>query len=165
LRVRLIGPGDLATWCRMRVALWPAEPEGDLIRDAEAHLQGAGALQAVFLCEAAPGQPLGMIELSLRSYADGCRSMPVPYVEGWYVVPEARRGGVGRALMAAAERWARARGYTEIASDALLENRESERAHLALGFAEVERAIRFRKDLERSGSEALARPANVARSK
>jgi aminoglycoside 6'-N-acetyltransferase I len=131
----------------MRAALWPAEPEGDLVREAEAWLGGAGGLQAVFLCEAASGRPLGMIELSLRSYAEGCRSMPVPHVEGWYVVPEARRRGVGRALIAAAERWARDQGHTELASDAVLDNHGSERAHLALGFEEVERAIHFRKDL------------------
>ena len=81
MRVRPIEPGDMGTWCRMRAALWPAEPEGDLAREAEAWLGGAGGLlEAVFLCEAPSGQPLGMIELSLRSYAEGCRSMPVPYV-------------------------------------------------------------------------------------
>jgi aminoglycoside 6'-N-acetyltransferase I len=147
MRVRPVEPGDLRAWCRMRACLWPAEPEGDLLREAKAYLGGAGALQAVFLCEAASGQALGMIELSLRSCAEGCSSVPVPYVEGWYVVPEARRQGVGGALIAAAEEWARDRGYTEIASDAVLDNRESERAHLALGFQEVERAIHFRKDL------------------
>jgi aminoglycoside 6'-N-acetyltransferase I len=52
-------------------------------------------------------------------------------------------------LVKAAEDWAIVRGYTEIASDALLENTISERAHKALGFAEVERAIRFRKGLKR----------------
>jgi aminoglycoside 6'-N-acetyltransferase I len=87
------------------------------------------------------GEPLGMLELSLRSVAEGCRATPVPYVEGWYVVPEARRRGMGRELMMAAETWARERGYTEIASDALVDNFEPERAHLALGFEEVERAI------------------------
>jgi aminoglycoside 6'-N-acetyltransferase I len=49
--------------------------------------------------------------------------------------------------MAAAEQWARERGYAEIASDAVIDNHVSERAHLALGFAEVERAIHFRKEL------------------
>jgi aminoglycoside 6'-N-acetyltransferase I len=151
MRVRPVGPGDLRAWCRMRTCLWPAEPEGDLLREARAYVGGAGPLSVVFLCEAAPGQALGMIELSLRSYAEGCSSVPVPYVEGWYVVPEARRLGVGRALIAAAEEWARERGYTEIASDAVLDNRESERAHLALGFEEVERAIHFRKELRPAG--------------
>ena len=50
--------------------------------------------------------------------------------------------------MAAAETWAGERGYTEIASDAVIDNLLSERAHLALGFVEVERAIHFRKDLQ-----------------
>ena len=140
--VRRIGRGDLRAWCRLRVALWPDEPEGDLREKAEAHLRGEGLLAAVLLCEDASGDALGMIELSLRSFADGCRSMPVPHIEGWYVVPEARRSGVGRALVAAAERWMR-----DLGPDALLGNLESERAHLALGFEEVERAIRFRKDL------------------
>jgi aminoglycoside 6'-N-acetyltransferase I len=137
VRVRPIEPGDLAAWCRLRIALWPDEPQRDLMREAEAHFQGEGLLAAVLLCEDASGNALGMIELSLRSFADGCRSMPVPYVEGWYVVPEARRRGIGRALVAAAERWARDLGHTEMASDALLGNLESERAHLALGFEEV----------------------------
>jgi aminoglycoside 6'-N-acetyltransferase I len=151
--VRLIGPGDVETWCRMRAALWPDAPEGELMREAEAHLRGEGLLAAVFLCQTASGHTLGMIELSLRSFADGCRSMPVPYVEGWYVVPEARHRGIGRALVVAAERWARDLGHTEMASDALLGNQESERAHLALGFEEVERAIRFRKDLTGHGAQ------------
>jgi len=147
MRIRLIGPGDMGTWCRMRRALWPDAAERDLIREAEAYFDGASFLEAVFLGEAPSDEPLGMLELSLRSVAEGCRTTPVPYVEGWYVVPEARRRGVGRDLVAAAETWARDRGYTEIASDALIDNPVSERAHLALGFEEVERAIHFRKDL------------------
>ena len=86
--------------------------------------------------------------MSLRSIAEGCRTTPVPYVEGWYVMPEARRRGIGRELMGAAESWARERGDVEIASDALIDNLPSERAHRALGFVEVERAIHFRKDLQ-----------------
>jgi aminoglycoside 6'-N-acetyltransferase I len=147
MRIRLIGPDDVATWCTMRHALWPDAAECDLMREAQAYFDGASSLQAVFLGETASGEPSGMLELSLRSIAEGCRTTPVPYVEGWYVVPEARRGGMGRRLMAAAEQWARERGYAEIASDAVIDNHVSERAHLALGFAEVERAIHFRKDL------------------
>ena len=35
--------------------------------------------------------------------ADGCTTHPVGYVEGWYVDPDVRRKGVGKALVAAAE--------------------------------------------------------------
>jgi aminoglycoside 6'-N-acetyltransferase I len=94
------------------------------------------------------GKIVGMLELSLRPYADGCESSPVPFIEGWYIAPDMRRTGVGRALVTAAEQWALDNGYAEMASDALLENTESERAHTALGFEVVERAIRFRKVLK-----------------
>ena len=50
--------------------------------------------------------------------------------------------------MAAAETWACERGYAEIASDALIDDLLSAHAHLALGFAEVERQVHFRKDLQ-----------------
>jgi aminoglycoside 6'-N-acetyltransferase I len=86
--------------------------------------------------------------LSLRPYVDGCDSSPVPFIEGWYVAPEARRTGVGGTLVRAAEAWAIAQGYSEMASDALLDNDVSHWAHASLGFEEVERAIRFRKSLK-----------------
>jgi aminoglycoside 6'-N-acetyltransferase I len=146
--VRRIGPGDLEAWWRMRRALWPEAAPAELLEEAEAHFRGASPLQAVFLGVGPTGAPSGMLELSLRSVAEGCRTTPVPYVEGWYVIPEARRRGIGKELMAAAETWARERGYTEIASDALIDNLPSERAHRALGFLEVERTIHFRKDLQ-----------------
>ncbi|HEX2480223.1 MAG TPA: GNAT family N-acetyltransferase [Geminicoccaceae bacterium] len=154
--VRPIGPGDLEAWCRMRRALWPEATPAELLEEAEAYLRGASPLQAVFLGAGPAGEPLGMLELSLRSVAEGCCTTPVPYVEGWYVVPEARRRGVGSGLMAAAEAWARARGYAEIASDAVIGNRLSERAHRALDFVEVERAIHFRKDLQAGGADESA---------
>jgi aminoglycoside 6'-N-acetyltransferase I len=140
----------------MRQALWPEVAAEELRAEAEAHFAEASQ-QAVFLAEGPADEPLGMIELSLRSYAEGCRTAPVPYIEAWYVAPQARRRGVGRALVAAAEQWARARGYGEIASDTLLDNRVGERAHLALGFAEVERAIHFRKDLAAGSVGAASR--------
>jgi aminoglycoside 6'-N-acetyltransferase I len=141
----------------MRQALWPEAAARELMREAGAYFDGASGLEAVFLAEASSGEALGMLELSLRSVAAGCCITPVPYVEGWYVVPVARCRGVGRDLMAAAETWARERGYMEIASDAVIDNLVSERAHLALGFAEVERAIHFRKDLQ---MEAATTPAS-----
>ena len=88
-----------------------------------------------------------MLELSLRSIADGCRSSPVPYIEGWFVAASARRHGIGSALVRAAEEWARARGFNEMASDILIENRVSEAAHKKLGFEEVDRMVSFRKSL------------------
>jgi len=71
----------------------------------------------------------------------------VAYLEGWYVESEWRRRGVGTALVAAAEAWARAQGCTELASDALPDNDTSAAAHLALGFTETVRIRCFKKQL------------------
>jgi aminoglycoside 6'-N-acetyltransferase I len=152
MKIRLAIPADAEAWLALRVALWPDEDARRLHDDVRAFFDGViptTMMAAVFLAEADHGTIAGVLELSLRPYADGCESSPVPFVEGWYVVPQSRRQGVGAALVKAAEDWAIVRGYTEIASDALLENTISERAHKALGFAEVERAIRFRKGLKR----------------
>jgi aminoglycoside 6'-N-acetyltransferase I len=90
---------------------------------------------------------LGFAEVSRRAYAEGCETTPVGFLEGWYVVPEHRRRGVGGALVAAAEGWARSLGCREFASDALADNALSAAAHQALGFEEVEVIRCFRKSL------------------
>lgn len=91
--------------------------------------------------------PVGFIELAVRPFADGCDSAPVPHVEGWYVEPGARGRGTGRALMDAAEGWARERGFVELASDTEVHNDGSLAAHMRCGFVETERLIKFRKSL------------------
>ena len=48
---------------------------------------------------------------------------------------------------AAAEDWARAGGYSELASDTELDNEAGRLAHAGCGFQEVGRAVKFRKSL------------------
>jgi aminoglycoside 6'-N-acetyltransferase I len=100
------------------------------------------------MAENGAGRILGFAELSIRPYAEGCTSDRVAYLEGWFVVPEARRQGVGRSLVAAAEQWGRGEGCTEFASDTPGDNVISAMAHRALGFIEVGSVRCFRKDLQ-----------------
>src|SRR5205814_1792245 len=94
------------------------------------------------------GTAVGLVEVAIRTdYVNGTESSPVAFLEGIYVVPEARRSGVARQLVAEAERWARSVGCTELASDAQLENTESHTMHAALGFVETERVVYFKKAL------------------
>jgi aminoglycoside 6'-N-acetyltransferase I len=101
---------------------------------AHAFFHGGSAYIAAAFIAAVDGTPAGFIELNLRPYAEGCESSPVPHIEGWYVV-------------AAAEQWARDRGFTELTSDTTDAYPLSLRAHLANGFVEVERLIALRKKL------------------
>ncbi len=91
---------------------------------------------------------MGFVEASKRTdYVNGAESSPVAFVEGIYVVPEARRLRIAASLLAAVTQWAQTVGCREIASDASLDNHASHRFHRALGFAESERVVFFRKAL------------------
>lgn len=108
----------------------------------------AKADAAVFVLAREIGEALaGYIEVGSRSVADGCSTTPVGYVEAWYVDPDVRKAGHGRALLEAGEAWARAMGYTEMASDALLDNLVSHESHKRSGYTEVDRVVTFRKPL------------------
>jgi aminoglycoside 6'-N-acetyltransferase I len=146
--VRSIRSEDAVTWAELRARLWRSSSADELATEARAFLEGGTmpTIAAVFLAED-EAAPLGFIELAVRSFSDGCESMPVPHVEGWYVEPFARGRGVGRALMQAAEDWARDRGFTELASDTEPWNERSIAAHARCGFRETERLIKFCKSL------------------
>lgn len=133
-------------WLRMRCALWPEDSAADHADGMQQWLQRSDTV--VMVAEREDGSGLsGFAEVGTRPYADGCESSPVAFLEGWYVDPECRGRGIGAALVRAAEAWARDRGLTEFASDALLDNVNSHHAHEAVGFVEVERAVRYRKPL------------------
>lgn len=149
--VRKALPGDRVQVAKMRHALWP---EGSV----EEHLAEFDELVATGMCGTLPaatfvaqdanGALVGFLDAGLRSHADSCDvRRPVGYIEGWWVREDLRNRGVGRALVHEAEDWARALGCLEMASDALIDNRESLAAHEALGYEVVERAYLFRKAL------------------
>lgn len=94
------------------------------------------------------GRIRGFAEAALRyDHVNGCATSPVAFLEGIFVCREQRGRGVGRALLQAVQSWARARGCTELASDAHLDNVASHAFHAALGFDEVERVVFFHKAL------------------
>jgi aminoglycoside 6'-N-acetyltransferase I len=137
---------DTASWLVMRMALWPETDEPQHRREMAMMLSDAARF-GVFVCQDSLGELVGFAEVSVRSWAEGCESSPVGYLEGWYVAEHARRQGVGARLLAAAEDWARSRRCTEMASDTELANRVSEAAHLRLGYQVVARVTAFRKRL------------------
>jgi len=157
VHIRHVQPADAKAWAALRAELWPDEDPDLLASEADRFLDGeppesAGMPEAVLVAAEsnARGTLLGFAELSRRAYAEGCDTSPVGFLEGWFVVAGCRRQGIGRALVRAAEAWARALGCREFASDALADNIVSARAHQALGFDEVAVIRCFRKPLERA---------------
>ena len=123
----------------MRWALWPD------CDDSDNDLWFAREDATTFVAVRDDGRLSGFVEVGARSHADDCVTTPVGYIEGWYVDPDVRGRGVGRALLAAAEAWARSRGYSEMASDTDWDNTTSQAAHARCGYKEVGRVVQFKK--------------------
>ncbi|WP_194787881.1 aminoglycoside 6'-N-acetyltransferase [Pseudomonas sp. UFMG81] len=132
-------------WLHLRSALWPGCPAAEH-RDEMADIARRPDTLVALLALDEQGRALGLAEASVRhDYVNGSSTSPVAFLEGIYVEPAGRGQGVARALIAAVERWAAARGCSELASDAALDNLGSQRMHAALGFAETERVVYFLK--------------------
>ncbi|KAF4554908.1 Acetyltransferase (GNAT)-like protein 8 [Elsinoe fawcettii] len=81
-------------------------------------------------------EPLGCVAIRKLSGAD----VPTCEMKRFYVVPEARGRGVGKALLLAAVRGAREAGYVCVKLDTLVEKMQGAiRMYKTLGFVECER--------------------------
>jgi aminoglycoside 6'-N-acetyltransferase I len=148
IRIRSATIHDAPAWLRMREVLWPEEGSSSHASEVQEYFAGKLTMPLeVLLAVNDSGDVVGFAELSIRAYAEDCVTDRVAYLEGWYVAPDFRRQGVGRQLVAAAERWALAQGCSEFGSDALLDNEVSAAAHRALGFVETVQIRCFRKPL------------------
>ena len=144
-RIRKLTRADIPEWLRMRRSLWPELSARAIEEDIEALLTDPGT--PVFVAERTGGGLCGFLEAGTRPFADGCDTRPVGYIEAWFVDADQRRNGLGRALVEAAEEWARAQGLLEMASDTSIRNTTGLMAHQAMGYAETERLIHFAKRL------------------
>ena len=144
MRIEQAADEYLEGWARLRVELWP---HGSFEHHrAELAQFRANENAVAFLAIDSAGHVVGFAEATLRhDYVNGCKTSPVLFLEGIYVHPEHRRGGMARALCQAVATWERAAGCTEFASDALIDNLASHAFHAALGFIETRRVVYFRK--------------------
>jgi aminoglycoside 6'-N-acetyltransferase I len=144
--IKPVTEDDFHDWLSMALELWPDyEPE-----ELRAILEGLipDNKQEPFICRLADGSPAGFLDLSTRTdYVEGTETSPVGYVEGIFVKEELRGTGIGRKLVEFAERWASDKGYTQLASDAELDNTDSHEFHKSVGFDEAGRIVAFVKNL------------------
>ena len=145
MRIRVYRDADCSDWLRLSLALFPEYSAEELAEGMREHRARSDA--EVFVAERENASVAGFVEVGARPYADGCETSPVGYIEAWYVDADVRRVGYGRGLLAAAEEWARRRGYREMASDSTLDNETSHAAHRRAGYDEVDRVVQFRKVL------------------
>lgn len=137
-----ISEQDFEELVSMGLSLWPHAKKDEL---AEEFGESILSLKhKIFLCKNDKNEPIAFIDVSLRSdYVEGSTSNPVGYVEGIYVKPGYRNRGVAKKLIKLAEDWAAKQGCKELASDAELDNIDSQKFHKKIGFKEANKIVCF----------------------
>ena len=136
---------DAAALAALAIQMWTEHEPEELTEEFRELIRNEDA--ACFLAYI-DGRPIAFAQCQLRhDYVEGTNSSPVGYLEGIFVTDKYRRKGCAAELVTACEKWAKEKGCTEFASDCELDNADSLRFHLALGFEETNRIICFRKTL------------------
>lgn len=147
--IRPVQRTDAAAWLAMREQLGAEWVIPGFEKDIERFFE-TGLIDnlphAVFVAQ--DGEDLvGLAEVSLRQYAEGCETSPVGFLEGWFVEASHRGRGIGRALVDTGVRWAKSNGCTEFASDAETHNKGSQAAHESIGFERVCEVVCYRRPI------------------
>ncbi|MCI8554781.1 MAG: GNAT family N-acetyltransferase [Clostridiales bacterium] len=143
--VQKAGKKDLTILANLAVLLWRNHSPDELIHEFSALLsQGT----AQFFLKYEEGMPVGFAQCQLRwDYVEGTETTPVGYLEGIFIQESCRRQGYARELLAECERWAKANGCKEFASDCEIDNGDSLSFHQSMKFKEANRIICFTKKL------------------
>ncbi len=135
---------DRDIWLSMYRVLFPDSSESGLNAEISRILE---APERLGICARLDGQAVGFAETSIRPFANGCYSHPVPFLEAIWVDPAHRQRGIAQGLLDWLEQDARAKGFREMGSDVLQDNALGLQVHDRFGFEETERVVYFRKAL------------------
>lgn len=153
VNVRLATPRDLDAVMQLRLALLREYPDhpvyGRLRRDVSRRARDLFAAQlrsgseAIFLAEQ-DDEVTGILRCVESIGSPLLEPARYAYVSSVYVRPEARRRGVLRALLGAADEWSIARGLDQMRLHNVVGSESAEGAWTALGFEIVEQ-VRLRR--------------------
>lgn len=136
---------DSRILAEMAIQMWHSHTVDSLEMDFKETLNNESA---VFFIKYIDNMPIGFAQCGLRTdYVEGTETSPVGYLEGIFVKAGYRNNGYARELLLACETWAKDMGCTEFASDCELDNTNSLKFHMAMGFGEANRIICFKKNL------------------
>jgi aminoglycoside 6'-N-acetyltransferase I len=117
ISIRPATRADAGPWEALRCAMWPVDDGSHAEEMASFFDSTLKEPEAVFVAETSAGTLVGVVELSTRFDLEGFLEQPVGYVEGLYLVPDARQRGVTRQLLRVSQQWARDTGCVGFASD------------------------------------------------
>ncbi|MBU5592783.1 GNAT family N-acetyltransferase [Clostridium sp. MSJ-4] len=130
----------------MALELWPDNTIEELKEEFMEILKSNNQGVLLYKLE---GKFIGFNQVSIRyDYVEGSNTRPVGFIEGIFVKEGYRLKGVAKSLVRNGEKWAKAKGCTEMGSDVELHNVDSYNFHKSIGYTEMNRIICFLKDIK-----------------
>jgi GNAT superfamily N-acetyltransferase len=158
MRVRAMTLDDAAAVAELSGQLgYPSTAE--MVRRRFGLLQ-EGPACGLFVAESGAAGVVGWVHVTGTCLLE---SDPVAEIGGLVVDAGRRRQGAGRALVAAAEDWARRHGYLTLSVRTNVKRVEAPRFYERLGFALVKSQFRFAKRLGSGGGSGPGRPQDRPR--
>ena len=129
----------------LAIQMWSDHTVPDLEKNFEDLTQSD---QAVCFIKYVDNTAVGFAQCQIRTdYVEGTETSPVGYLEGIFVVETYRHNGYAKELLQECEKWAKEKKCSEFASDCALNNIDSFKFHMAMGFEEANRIICFKKNI------------------
>ena len=136
---------DARILAELAIQMWNDHTVLDLEKEFENLIQSD---KAVCFIKYVDNTAVGFAQCQIRTdYVEGTQTSPVGYLEGIFVVETYRHYGYAKELLKECEKWEKEKSCTEFASDCELDNVDSLRFHMAMGFEEANRIICFKKNI------------------
>ena len=136
---------DVSQLVSLAIQMWKSHTVEDLTKIFCEHIRKGKNIIFLAISEE---HIVGFAQCGLRfDYVEGTDSSPVGYLEGIFVLEEYKKRGYAKELLGECQNWAKDQGCLEFASDCELDNEDSLKFHLKMGFAEANRIICFTKSL------------------
>lgn len=136
---------DVPQLVSLAVQMWKSHTTEDLTKNFCEHIRKGKNIIFLAISEE---HIVGFAQCRLRfDYVEETDSSPVGYLEGIFVLEEYKKRGYAKELLGECKNWAKDQGCLEFASDCELNNEDSLKFHLKMGFAEANRIICFTKRL------------------
>ena len=136
---------DVPQLVSLAIQMWKSHTVEDLTKIFCEHIRKGKNIIFLAISEE---HIVGFAQCGLRfDYVEGTDSSPVGYLEGIFVLEEYKKRGYAKELLGECQNWAKDQGCLEFASDCELDNEDSLKFHLKMGFAEANRIICFTKSL------------------
>ena len=143
--IKSAGKSETRTLAELAIQLWDSHTVPDLEKEFEELTQSD---KAVCFIKYVDNTAVGFAQCQIRTdYVEGTETSPVGYLEGIFIVEPYRHNGYAKELLKECEKWAKDKKCSEFASDCELDNIDSLRFHVAMGFEEANRIICFKKNI------------------